>query len=397
MLNLKKIWIAVSIVVVCFASWTVWAFRSSVVNQAKNMDEFLTEQGKRGNIPNANVIVTDSAKNVVEKTLQNGQVVAYEPNDAYGVGSISKSVTALAIRQLINEGMLKESELYRTYVPTFKVGTTGAENEITIAHLLRFESGIDRASVNVSANDWPSFLTSLDNASLDRNVGEARYPSVDYILLSYLIEQLSGMHFEDYVTTHIFKPLGMTQSTFSGNPAVVPPNKSLLHTLAPDPTESYGTVTAAEGRLVSTATDMGKYVRAILNGGGYEGGQITHAPRSSGHVYDLFWNEVNNEDLPELSFTGAPSGYLTTITIDYRKQIASVALTNKSNQIPNVPTVTSLSIATGALYFNESSVSQQATLGMGQVYGIIGAIIAVVILSFISLVTVVVRWFKSRK
>src|SRR5262249_40902581 len=94
---------------------------------------------------------------------------------------------------------------------------------------------------------------------------------------SYIVQRISGQPFEQYVADHIFAPLGMTHSTF-----YQPPQKELESF----PSEGYRNNTSRDpvgfeifnpvgaGGLSSTATDMGRFGLALLNGGELDGYRI---------------------------------------------------------------------------------------------------------------------------
>jgi CubicO group peptidase (beta-lactamase class C family) len=131
----------------------------------------------------------------------------------FRLGAITKSFTAIAIIQLQDQGLLKVNDLISLYIPNYPNG-----NIITIDHLLTNSSGIP---------DYPTFphywektmrlystieqiIDSFKNQPLQFTPGEGYYyTSSPFILLSYIIEKVSGMSYEKYITDHILSPLHM--------------------------------------------------------------------------------------------------------------------------------------------------------------------------------------------
>jgi Beta-lactamase len=93
----------------------------------------------------------------------------------------------------------------------------------------------------------------------------------------YIVQRASGEPFEQYVAEHIFQPLGMKHSSFS---------QPLAEALLPFPSDGYRNNTekpavgfeifspAPAGGVSSTASDMGRFAQALLNGGELDGHRI---------------------------------------------------------------------------------------------------------------------------
>jgi CubicO group peptidase (beta-lactamase class C family) len=151
------------------------------------------------------------------------------PDTLYGVGSCTKSFTALAIMQLVEQGKLSLNDPVRKYLPEFKVGKE--EAPITIHNLLTHSSGIPdlgEAKVEifrlmglcekwVPLSSFEDLLLHLNNAK-DEVVAEPGkrffYLNEGYALLGIIIERISRMPYESYVRDKILKPLKMDRSTF---------------------------------------------------------------------------------------------------------------------------------------------------------------------------------------
>ena len=151
------------------------------------------------------------------------------PDTLYGVGSCTKSFTALAIMQLVQQGKLSLKDPVKKHLPEFKVGKE--ENPITIHNLLTHSSGIpdlSGADIEISRlmelrEKWVPFSSFEDlllhvNGAKDEVAAEPGirffYLNEGYELLGMIIERVSQMRYEFYVRDKILKPLKMNRSTF---------------------------------------------------------------------------------------------------------------------------------------------------------------------------------------
>jgi CubicO group peptidase (beta-lactamase class C family) len=154
-------------------------------------------------------------------------------------------------------------------------------------------------------------------------------------VLGYLVGKISGEPFDEYLSTHIFKPLGMAdtdffvragnQSRFSACYAVTPKNPMMLFD---DPARSAylqaPSLCSGGGGLVTTAADYLRFARMLLGGGILDGAQIlspkTIALMTLNHLPD-------GKDLPALSrslfsevtYNGVGFGLGFAITLDTAK------------------------------------------------------------------------------
>ncbi|MDX1407859.1 MAG: serine hydrolase domain-containing protein, partial [Saprospiraceae bacterium] len=137
----------------------------------------------------------------------------------FQIASVSKPFTATAIMMLVEEGKLRLDDPVSRFVPDF---TRGAD--LTVHHLLTHTSGIP----NINSMPVYTILEQQDNAPaglithfkdlpLDFEPGERYgYSNSNYNLLAFIVEQVSGMEFGDFLSTRIFAPLDMTHTGHPG-------------------------------------------------------------------------------------------------------------------------------------------------------------------------------------
>ncbi|MHA2020266.1 MAG: serine hydrolase domain-containing protein [Candidatus Thorarchaeota archaeon] len=200
------------------------------------------------------------------------------------VASLSKALTATAIMQLVEDGLIDLDADVNDYLEAFKVPNTFSE-PITIEHLLTHTSGLENTLAPVYVNTAEG-LPSLEDAliaELPHRIIKpgvaAMYSNFGYALLGYIVEVVSGMSFPDYIRSEIFEPLGMNNSYFE---QVIP--TAVEGQLSGGYSYSYGegfilqppefaTTTPGAG-LMTTAEDYGRFLIAHLNNGTYDGTRI---------------------------------------------------------------------------------------------------------------------------
>ena len=216
------------------------------------------------------------------------------------IGSVGKSLTALAIRQLIEAGSVSLDAPVTTYLPWFRVASPAdGAGSMTIRSLLTHRSGLSTATGQDPRWYEPGLtgeavVRGLASASLDRAAGTYEYSNVNYVILGVVAEAVSGLSYAAYLDQHVFGPLGMTASTAA--PASPPSGHRYLFGIPAAFAEPYPSGMVAAGYQVSTAADMARYVAALSNGGLLDGVDIT-GRRAADPVprYGTDWLPVSGE------------------------------------------------------------------------------------------------------
>src|SRR5947209_3610862 len=137
------------------------------------------------------------------------------------IGSVGKTITALAIRQFINAGKLDPGAALQCYLPWFRLADARAAQDITIRDLLAHTSGLSTGDGQDPTlyREGPSsedLVRGLASVRPDRPVGSSyEYSNLNYLILGVVVQAVSGQSYEQYVQQHIFAPLDMRQSYLS--------------------------------------------------------------------------------------------------------------------------------------------------------------------------------------
>ncbi len=199
--------------------------------------------------------------------------LAGNSNAVYGVGSVSKIYTTVAVMQLAERGKLDLDKPVTTYLPEFRMADARYK-DITVRMLLNHSSGLMGSSLSSALlfNDASSVAadTLLDVLAGQRLKAEPGAYSVycndGFTLAQLVVEAVSGGEFEDYVRANILDPAGLEATYFprevvSGKAAegvVVTYQGEDVH---PTPVDCLGTV--GTGGIFATAEDLASFGGAL--------------------------------------------------------------------------------------------------------------------------------------
>jgi len=240
-------------------------------------------------IPGFNVAIVDAETGFTWTQgfgLANSATNEYiNENTKFNLGSIAKTFTAMAVMQLVEDGLIDLDTPIVEYLPQFRTGPSpllgGDSADITVRHLLTHTSGIipnfiGHNSVTVNGHDrvfFNSFLDTLSDYFLISPPGEVFvYNNNGYNVLGILVAALTGgddffAGFERHIVENILAPAGMNSTTFitdeNTRNAMARP---YLQTGVP--AEMLFINSIPTGNLVSTASDMATFMKILLNDDG---------------------------------------------------------------------------------------------------------------------------------
>ncbi len=195
----------------------------------------------------------------------------------FPAASVSKVFTATAVMQLVEQGRLKLDEDINHYLTKFQLGHEFAQ-PVTLHHLLTHTSGLDEHFLsalsprNEPLPDLGDYFARHIPPRVAPPGQRLNYSNHGLALAGYVVEAVSGEPFAEYVERHILLPLGMAHSSFR---QPLPP--ALATDLARDksrPRQAPFIIPYPAGSLATTASDMGRFIAAHLNGGSGNGARI---------------------------------------------------------------------------------------------------------------------------
>jgi CubicO group peptidase (beta-lactamase class C family) len=197
------------------------------------------------------------------------------PNTKFRLGSITKQFTAASILLLEERGKLNVNDPVKKYLQS----SPPAWDKITIAHLLSHTSGIPNFTSFPEYGKLEPFPTTAEelvgrfrDKPLDFQPGEKwSYSNSGYVLLTHLIEKISGESYTKFVQENIFTTLGMKDSGYDSNSAVIP-NRASGYVYLKDKNryENAGfvhmTIPQGAGALYSTTENLLKWEQGLFGG-----------------------------------------------------------------------------------------------------------------------------------
>ncbi|WP_224271025.1 serine hydrolase [Haloprofundus salinisoli] len=210
----------------------------------------------------------------------------------YGIGSITKSFTALAIQQLAEDGELELTDPISEYVDRY---TDAPGDPISIHQLLTHTSGLpsdgsaavliarlmgagEVASPITSDSDFSRHLWGALEERLTDEDEHFFYYNSGYTVLGEVVESITGKSYEKYVQEQILEPLGMTRSTFDSDSFEKQEDRMTPYFHGEGGLETgsfpFDETIYAPGGLLSSVTEMSNYLRMNMNGGEFEGNHL---------------------------------------------------------------------------------------------------------------------------
>jgi CubicO group peptidase (beta-lactamase class C family) len=135
----------------------------------------------------------------------------------FNIGSISKSFTALAVAQLVDQHQVDLDAPVIRYIPDLRLSDPQATQAVTLRQLLSHTSGLP------ADEQWPQqvpatrdgIVSEFASMPITAQPGTRfQYCSRCIVLAAYVLERITGQSWEAYTRTHIFAPLGMTMASF---------------------------------------------------------------------------------------------------------------------------------------------------------------------------------------
>jgi CubicO group peptidase (beta-lactamase class C family) len=224
----------------------------------------------------------------------------------FRIGSITKTFTAVAAMQLLEQGLVDLDAPANDFLRTFRlVPANDAWGPATVRHLLTHTAGVPKLVHPSRAvfSRWPGESVRLDRpvpglggfyGGRLRLVAEpgATFNYSDHSLaaVGQIVEDVSGLPLDRYLRDHVFDPLGMDDSDLLRSERVTA-QLATGHTLGahgPTAVTDRHWVTSAASSIYSTPADMARYVAALVNGGAGERGAILK-PDTLAMMFEPHW------------------------------------------------------------------------------------------------------------
>jgi D-alanyl-D-alanine carboxypeptidase len=194
------------------------------------------------------------------------------PETQYRIGSISKTFTAVMIMQLVEERKLSLETKLAKFFPDLNHADL-----ITVEQLLRHRSGLGSITDDPTYRRWntqaqtrPKMLERISNQPVRFKPDErAEYSNTNYLLLGYIVEELSGNSYADELRTRIADRIGLKRTAYASK-ADAKENVAVSYTWSENQwtphSETDPSIPHGAGAIMSTASDLIKFIESLFAG-----------------------------------------------------------------------------------------------------------------------------------
>ena len=279
------------------------------------------------------------------------------PNSKFRVGSITKTMVATCILKLEEDGLLNTEDPIDNYLrATLVIDTISPSSTLKIRHLLNHTSGVSNSADNPTCQ-----ADVLNNPLGSHTIEEAiycgtsqgeifppefawGYSNTNYSILAMIIEEITGLSYQDYLTQNIITPLNLTETEIPTTPQISGSHMGCYWNIGSwiDLTIIHPSTYTGWADVVSTANDLNIFYSNLLNGNLLSQSSLTKMktidPASydygfgldfyllNGHDYYGHSGEVANTSsmfFADVSTNIAPNGYY--LTYNFNMQGAEMA------------------------------------------------------------------------
>jgi uncharacterized protein YbbC (DUF1343 family)/CubicO group peptidase (beta-lactamase class C family) len=322
---------------------------------------------QRRELPGA-VVLVGRGDRIVYKHAFGSRAVAPSPepltdDTIFDLASLTKVVaTTTSVMQLVEQGRIRLRDPVAQFIPEF---AAHGKNSITILHLLTHTSGLPPdlpLEVEFSGAD-EAIRRSNDLTPASQPGEKFVYSDINFFLLGDIVRRVSGERLDRYAKAHIFDPLAMDDTMFlppaSLQPRIAPtercrplswpcsdPAAPFLRGIVHDPTARRMGAVAGHAGLFSTAADLSRFCRMLLDGGRLDAARILSpatidrmtqpsTPAGMKDVRGLGWDidstySSNRGDLFPAGSTFGHTGFTgTSLWLDPRTKSYVVFLSNR--------------------------------------------------------------------
>jgi CubicO group peptidase (beta-lactamase class C family) len=328
-----------------------------------SLDRYFQKSIEDWGVPGMSIAIVEKGQMVLAKgygVKEAGKADKVNEFTNYAIASNSKAFTSAAIAMLIDEGKLKWDDKVVDLLPGFKLADPYITAELTVRDLL-----CHRAGYTTFSGDLLWFETSYTREDI---INRAQYlpftygfrerfgySNIMYIVAGEVVAKVSGMSWDEFVTTRIINPLGMQRTTTTirtldqyGNYAM--PHAEKEGRFEPVEYMSWDNVAAAGG-INSNVVDVSKWITLQLARGVLKGDTFfsparsremwqahTPLPVSAGSertfptthfsAYGLGWEMKDYKGVKIIGHSGGTDGMTSYTCLVPEKDLGFTILTN---------------------------------------------------------------------
>ena len=292
-----------------------------------------------------------------------------DPQTIFKIASNTKAFTAAALAKLVDQGKISWDDKVQQHLPDFQLYDDYASAEFTIIDLMTHRSGLGLGAGDLML--WPE-PTRFTRAEVVQNLRYLKpvhgfrstyaYDNTLYIVAGQVIAAVSGVSWENYISQHIFKPLGLERCYSGGIDTTVNKNITAPHIIIdgenkvdqPNRIANRTSLMAAAGGIKCSVQDLQVWVKTLLGNGKMPNGKRLYSQRQARKMwtavtplrvyeadrgrdktnyraYALGWRLKDYQGHWQVSHTGTLSGTMSEITLYPNEGFGLIVLLNKSS------------------------------------------------------------------
>ncbi len=272
--------------------------------------------------------------------------VKNEIDTRFNIASAGKSITSVAILQLVQENKLSLSDMIDKYIGDLI--NDNIKGKITIQHLLTHTSGLgdyfDRINTSTYQNEYNEFndfKAIIKDSVISFEPGENwSYSNLGYLLLGFIIQNVTGVSYYQYIKENIFDLIGMKDSVFwfydepiknSATGYYYDYNHLIWRCYVNKPC-TRGT---SSGGCFSTVKDLTIFLNAFMNGDLINNKLVKEAISAKSELSSSFYGYGFFIDDDKISHSGNGTG-VSSKMIYYKNGVSVVVLSNYGNGVEEV-------------------------------------------------------------
>ncbi len=324
--------------------------------QLTKIDEIVKESVAQHRLPGIAVAIIKGNEVLYQKAYgMTGDGHKLTPQTPMFIGSISKSFTALAVMQLVEKGDIELDLAVTKYIPWFTAQPGSLAKMITVRHLLNHKSGFSDRNYRPEISDNAAIEESvqeLKQAELQAKPGESfNYFNSNYEVLGLIIENVTGMSYEEYIKENILNPLDM-QNTFLNQQTIkenVAKGHGAFFGFPIRREQNFKKYALPSGYIVSNLEDMSHFMIA-QQAGIYKDQRILskngikkmHSPLNGKKGYAMGWFANHKSGEKIVRHGGSLENYSSEVVLIPDRKYGIVILINQNHFVYNLAAYTGL-------------------------------------------------------
>lgn len=329
------------------------ASASDIDKRLSSIEAKLVKRQKELGIPGISLAIVKDNKVIYSKGLGYKDFenkVPITANTQLAIGSATKAFTGLSVLMLQDQGKLSLDDSPKKYLPYFKMNNPETDKNITVRDLMAHSSGLNRT-------DLAMITGKLDRVELIKVAGIAKpmaglrkkffYQNIMFAAAGEVVANVEKQPWEEFVPQKIFAPLGMNNSTMTVTQMQKAEDYSFGYNYNFDTKETSKLPTrdithiGPAGSINSSANDMAKWLKFVLNGGELDGKKLVSKAgfdewtkpqmkiSSNGSVsYGLGWFVQSWKNKKVIQHGGNIDGFNSMVALMPEENLGFVMLSN---------------------------------------------------------------------